>query len=112
MSFRVELTSHGMVSVVCCCRPHVVSSPTAVIDIFEHIRQQWICCPAGSSSRLVIPVHETASGNLEAEGVLGAVLQPGRRHATPAYLTGLQANVTPNMPAHLRLYQVRPLLHM
>ena len=63
---------------------------------------------AGSSSRLVIPVHTTASGNLEAEGFLGAVVQPGRRGATPAYLQGLQANVTSNVPAHLRLYQVKP----
>ncbi len=62
---------------------------------------------AGSSSRLVIPVHATASGNLEAEGFLGAVVKPGRRHATPAYLQGLQANVSSNTPAHLRLYQVK-----
>ena len=57
----------------------------------------------------MVPVHETVSGNLEADGVLGDVLQPGRRHATPAYLTGLQANVTSTVPAHIRLYQVRPL---
>lgn len=78
----------------------------------DNIQQQWTCCTAGSSSRLVIPVHETASGKLEAEAVVGAVLQPGRRHATPAYLSGLQANVTPTMPAHIRLYQVHPLLHV
>lgn len=52
-------------------------------------------------------MHETASGKLEAEGVIKAILQPGRRHATPAYLPGLQSNVTSIIPAHIRLYQVR-----
>ena len=65
---------------------------------------------AGGSSKLVVPVHATASGSLEAEGFLGAVVQPGKQHATPAYLQGLQAKVTPNVPAHLRLYQVNTAL--
>ena len=55
-------------------------------------------------------MHETASGKLEAEGVIGAILQPGRRHATPAYLPGLQSNVSSTIPAHIRLYQVQILL--
>lgn len=60
----------------------------------------------------MIPVHETTSGRLEAEGVIGAILQPGRRHATPAYLPGLQSNVNPIIPAHIRLYQVQLLLRI
>ena len=83
-------------------------------QLLQHPRQErWshFAVHAGSSSRLVIPVHATASGRLEAEGFLGAVVQPGKRHATPAYLQGLQANVTSTLPAHMRLYQVpSPLL--
>lgn len=75
-----------------------------------HVLQQCKCRPAGGSSRLVIPVHKTASGKLQAEGVIGAILQPGRRRATPAYLPGLHSNVTPTIPAHIRLYQVQTVL--
>ncbi|KAL0023053.1 hypothetical protein WJX79_005531 [Trebouxia sp. C0005] len=57
------------------------------------------------SSKLVTSLHATASGSLEAEGHVGVGVRVGKPHATP-YQQGLQANVSRNVPAHLRLHQL------
>ncbi len=77
------------------------SVPTA-----SHNTRGWLL--ADGSSRLVTSLHATASGSLEAEGHLGVGVRVGKPHATP-YQQGLQANVSSNVPAHLRLHQVSNL---
>lgn len=77
------------------------SVPTAF-----HNARDWLL--ADGSSKLVTSLHATASGSLEAEGHVGVGVRVGKPHATP-YQQGLQANVSRNVPAHLRLHQVHHL---